>query len=164
MLRAVAIRRAGAWSGAAGEVALDYDGRFLRRRRLVLADGSDIMADLPETVSLDHGDALVLEKGACIAVRAAPEPLLQVRGDLIRLAWHIGNRHTPCQIRSDHLLIREDRVLADMLAGLGAEVTQWSGPFQPEGGAYGHGRTLDHTHGPDEGHGHNRRRNHGQHR
>ena len=84
-----------------------------------------------------------------IAVEAAPEPLLRITGDLTRLAWHIGNRHTPCQIAGDHLLIRADHVLADMLARLGATVEPVTGAFTPEGGAYGHGR----THGHDHGHG-----------
>ena len=85
--------------------------------------------------------------GRIIAIRAAPEPLLAVRHhNLARIAWHVGNRHTPCQILDDHLLIREDPVLQKMLQGLGAEVTLLTAPFTPEGGAYGHGRTHGHQH------------------
>jgi urease accessory protein len=72
--------------------------------------------------------------------------VLVIRGDLVRLAWHIGNRHTPCQIGADHLVIRADHVLADMLRGLGATVTETLAPFTPEGGAYGLGRTMGHAH------------------
>jgi urease accessory protein len=148
-------RRCGASRGpldrpAAERLVLDYEGRFLRRKRLVAASGRAVMVDLPETVSLDEGDALEADGGALIEIVAAPEPLLRVTGDLPRLAWHIGNRHTPCQVAGDHLLIRDDHVLADMLARLGAEVTPVTAPFVPEGGAYGHGRTHGHSHGPSD--------------
>ena len=76
-----------------------------------------------------------------------PRPLLEITGDLVQLAWHIGNRHTPCQIESDRLLIQKDAVIGHMLEHLGATVTQIEAPFTPEGGAYGHGRTHSHEHG-----------------
>jgi urease accessory protein len=149
--QAHALRRAGEWQGPASEhLVLDYEGRFLRRKRLVTASGRAVMVDLPETVSLDAGDALEAEGGALVEIVAAPEPLLRISGDLARLAWHIGNRHTPCQVAGDHLLIRDDHVLADMLAHLGAEVRRVTAPFVPEGGAYGHGRTHGHSHGPSD--------------
>jgi urease accessory protein len=140
----------------AGELRLDYEARFLRRKVLTLTDGSRLLVDLAQTTSLDHGGVLVLENGAEIRVTAAPEPLLEVRGDLPRLAWHIGNRHTPCQIAGDRLLIRRDHVLRDMLERLGAELRQVTEPFTPETGAYGHGRTHghDHSHGPSDHYGH----------
>ena len=79
-------------------------------------------------------------------VAAAAEAVLVVKGDITRLAWHLGNRHTPCQIEADRLVIRADHVLADMLRGLGATVTPAEAPFTPEGGAYGMGRTMGHAH------------------
>ncbi|MGB1669456.1 MAG: urease accessory protein UreE, partial [Candidatus Puniceispirillaceae bacterium] len=95
------------------------------------------------TQSLNQGEGFRLDDGRIIAVMAAAEPLLAVRhGNLARIAWHVGNRHTPCQIADDHILIREDKVLQAMLEGLGASVTQVTAPFTPEGGAYGHGRTA----------------------
>lgn len=130
------------------KILLDYEGRFLRRRRLETASGNSLVVDLAETTSLDDGDVLVLEDGTRVGVVAAEEPLLDVRGEnLARLAWHVGNRHTPCRIERSRLLIREDHVLAGMLEGLGAEIRRVMGPFVPEGGAYGHGRTLGHDHG-----------------
>lgn len=148
------VHRAGQWQGqVADRLVLDYEGRFLRRKRLALASGGFVLVDLAETVSLDAGDALETGDGQLIAVEAAPEPLLRITGDLTRLAWHIGNRHTPCQIAGDHLLIRDDHVLADMLARLGASVEPVTGAFTPEGGAYGHGRTQGHDHGHSHGHG-----------
>jgi len=128
------------------EVVLTYDARLLRRKRLETLAGLSFMVDLPETVNVMGGDAFVLEDGRLILISAAPEPLLQVTGDLPRLAWHIGNRHTPCQIEGDHLLIRRDHVLSAMLVQLGAQVSDVTGAFTPEGGAYGHGRTMGHSH------------------
>ena len=136
-------------------VVLGYDERFLRRRRLVTAAGRGVMVDLPETVSLEAGDCLELLDGRLVEVEAAAEPVLVVTGDLPRLAWHIGNRHTPCEIGADRLVIREDHVLKAMLVQLGAQVSHAMAPFRPEGGAYGHGRTMGHDHGGhDHGHGH----------
>jgi urease accessory protein len=149
------VRRVGDWEGPAADIlVLDYEARFLRRKRLETAGGRAVVVDLPETVSLDAGDALETGDGQLVEIAAAPEPLLRIAGDLPRLAWHIGNRHTPCQVCAGHLLIRADHVLADMLARLGAEITPVTEPFAPEGGAYGHGRTHGHDHGHGHGHGH----------
>jgi urease accessory protein len=128
-------------------VTLSYDERFLRRKRLTCESGASFMVDLAETTSLNHGDALILDDGRAVAVRAAEEPVIRVSGNLPRLAWHIGNRHTPCQIAADHLVIRRDPVIEAMLRGLGASLSLQIAPFTPEGGAYGHGRTMGHDHG-----------------
>ena len=151
--RAVAVLRG---TPAKDHVTLDYEGRFLRRKRLISAAGLSFLVDLAETVSLDPGDALQLDDGQLIGITAALEPCLRIQGALPRLAWHIGNRHTPCQIGPDHLLIRADHVLEGMLRGLGAGVTPTMAAFAPEGGAYGHGRTMGHDHGghADGGHDH----------
>jgi urease accessory protein len=125
---------------------LDYDARFLRRKRLTSDGGLAFLVDLSQTTSLDHGDALALTDGRHIQILAAPEPLYAITGDLVRLAWHIGNRHTPCQIETDRLLIQRDKVIGHMLEHLGATLTEVSEPFTPEGGAYGHGRTHAHEH------------------
>ena len=132
---------------AADTVTLDYEARFLRRKRLVSDGGEPFLVELAETQSLIHGEGFRLDDGRIIVVMAAAEPLLAVRHrNLARIAWHVGNRHTPCQIADDHILIREDKVLQAMLEGLGASVTQVTAPFTPEGGAYGHGRTHGHEH------------------
>lgn len=136
----------GAWRDAVDRVVLGYDERFLRRKRLVTAGGAGFMVDLPDTVNLAGGEAFGLADGTCIEVVAAREAVLVVRGDLARLAWHIGNRHTPAQIEGDRLLIRADPVLEGMLAGLGASVTKAMEPFAPETGSYGMGRTMGHDH------------------
>ncbi|QBF30589.1 urease accessory protein UreE [Thalassococcus sp. S3] len=131
----------------AGRVALDYDARFLRRKVLTLESGEALLVDLPKTTSLGHGGVLLLESGGEVLVTAAAEALLEVTADdLTRVAWHIGNRHTPCQIEADRLLIQQDHVIADMLRQLGAATREVTEPFTPEGGAYGHGRTHSHAH------------------
>ncbi len=129
-------------------VTLDYEGRFLRRKRLITDAGATVLVDLTEVTNLNQGDALLLENGAQVVIRAASEAVMKITGEnLTRLAWHIGNRHTPCQIESDHLVIRHDHVLEGMIKGLGGQVAAISAPFLPEGGAYGHGRTMGHSHG-----------------
>jgi urease accessory protein len=129
------------------QISLDYEGRFLRRKMLSTDDGQSFLVDLLQTTSLDHGGVLVLEDGREITVVAAPEDLLEVTGeDLPRIAWHIGNRHTPCQIETGRLLIQRDHVIRDMLGKIGATVREVTEPFTPEGGAYGHGRTHGHAH------------------
>jgi urease accessory protein len=148
-MRAHAIRRGGA-EAATDRVVLDYRERFLRRRRLETAGGRVLLVDLPDTVSLEDGDSFVLEDGALVAVEAAAEPLAEVTAEpatLARLAWHVGNRHTPAEIGDGRLLVQRDHVIEDMLAKLGAEVRHVRAPFRPEGGAYGHGRTHGHHHG-----------------
>ncbi|MEL6551814.1 MAG: urease accessory protein UreE, partial [Pseudomonadota bacterium] len=83
-------------------------------------------------MSLAAGQAFELEDGRRIAVLPADEPLLEITGpNLTRLAWHIGNRHTPCEIQADCLIIQRDHVLHDMLQKLGALVREISGPFTP---------------------------------
>ena len=127
-------------------VVLDHESRFLRRKVLTAASGLRFLVDLPQTTSVGQHEAFVLEDGRVVGVVPAEEELFQVKGDLIRLAWHIGNRHMPCQVESDRLLIQPDHVMRDMLERLGAAVTAVTEPFSPEGGAYGHGRTHAHAH------------------
>ena len=136
-------------------VTLDHAARLLRRRRLTCDDGSAVLVDLPSATGLEDGDRLICEDGAVIAVAAAAEPLWEVRGaGLARLAWHIGNRHAPCEIAGDALRIARDPVLGEMLRGLGAEVSEITAPFRPEGGAYGEGRVQGHGHGHAHPHPH----------
>lgn len=134
-------------ASADDSVALTYDARLLRRKRLISDAGEPFLVDLPQTMSMDAGDAFVLNDGRLIVVAAADEPLMRVRGDLVRLAWHVGNRHAPCAIETGALVVQREKVMRAMLEQLGAVVTDFDGPFTPEGGAYGHGRTMGHDHG-----------------
>jgi urease accessory protein len=141
------LHRKGHWSGPATLCELDYTERFLRRKRLTTRTGEAFVVDLAQTTSLDAGDALELDNGALVEIKARDEALYKVSGsDLVRLAWHVGNRHTPCQINADHLLIQADPVIGHMLEHLGAVVAPVTAAFTPEGGAYGHGRTHSHAH------------------
>ncbi len=142
MRRAVAAAKRGEWppASAVGSVTLDSDNRRRRRIRLP-CDGGDVLLDLPEAVALADGDGLELADGGWIEVRAAAEDLAEVtcENGLTRIGWHLGNRHCPADIRADRILIRRDRVIEDMLRGLGATVTPVRAPFDPERGAYDRG-------------------------
>lgn len=162
MIRASQHIPAGQWNGPpADSITLEQEQRDRRRIALTSDGGLRFLLDLPARVLLRHGDGLELEDGRVIEVRAQPEPLLEVRAEdtshLLRLAWHLGNRHLEAQIEPKRILIRRDRVIAEMLARLGAETTEVVEPFNPEGGAYDgadHGHTHDHSHSNGHAHGH----------
>ena len=136
---------------AAGSLTLDFDARHRRRFRLIGDQGDDVLLDLPEAVAMAEGDGLQLDDGRWLKVQAALEDIVEVRHkdpiQLMRLAWHLGNRHLPTEIRDHVLLIRPDHVIEDMLRGLGADLQKVESAFQPEGGAYGHGHHHKHHDG-----------------
>lgn len=159
MIRAVSVYPAGLWSKAAADaVVLDFDARHRRRIAMTAKGGTEFLLDLPEAVALKHGDGLMLEDGRIVSVEAAPEALVEVTGKdgahLLRLAWHLGNRHLPTELLGDRLRIRRDHVIEDMLTQLGAFVGPVDAPFHPEGGAYGHGRVHGHDDHGHHDHGH----------
>jgi urease accessory protein len=135
---------------AADHAVLPYDSRWLRREVIETAGGLRVLVDLQEARVLADGDRLRLEDGRAVEIRAAPEELAEIRPrdahHLARLAWHLGNRHLPTRIEAGRLLIRRDHVIEEMLALLGADIRHVVEPFDPEGGAYGHGRTHSHAH------------------
>ena len=149
---------AGHWptEEAAGTLTLDFDERHRRRIRLTMDQGEHVLLDLPKAVAMADGDGLQLEDGRWLKVQAAAELIVEVRhkdpSELIRLAWHLGNRHLPTEIRNKVLRIRPDHVIEEMLRGFGADLVKVQVPFQPEGGAYG-GHGHNHEHG-DSGHHH----------
>lgn len=138
---------------AADTVVLDFDDRHRRRMAMTGTRGLEFLLDLENATALRGGDALVLEDGRLIEVVAAPEPLLEIRGSdphhLIRVAWHLGNRHLPTQIMPKGLRIRRDHVIEAMVKGLGARVIEIEAPFDPEGGAY-----AEHAHAEAHAHAH----------
>lgn len=151
MLRALRVVAAGDWHGSPVDtVVLDFDQRRRRRIAMTGVRGLSFLLDLPETVALRHGDGLGLEDGGIVEVSAAPEPLAEIRAHnadhMIRIAWHLGNRHLPTQMVGRKLRIRRDHVIEDMARGLGAEVTAIEAAFDPEGGAYAHGGRHHHAH------------------
>jgi len=150
MQRASIHRPAGHWpkEQAAGCLTLDFDARHRRRIRLAADQGEDVLLDLPKAVAMADGDGLQLEDGRWLRVQAAAEMLVEVRHkdphQLMRLAWHLGNRHVTTEIRGEVLRIRPDHVIEDMVHGFGADLITVQAPFQPEGGAYsGHDHSRD---------------------
>ncbi|WP_188064992.1 urease accessory protein UreE [Sphingobium sp. KCTC 72723] len=166
MLTAHTVLPHGHWSGpAADHIMLDHDARH-RRRWVYTADhGTLFLLDLARATVLNHGDAVQLSDGRLIEILAAPEALVEVTATdpsaMIRLAWHIGNRHLPAELHPHAIRLRDDHVINAMLLGLGATVTKIHAPFTPEGGAYsGGGHDHGHHH---HGHDHNHDHHHHDH-
>src|SRR4051812_45209250 len=174
MIRATQVLGQHRWTHAAADtVVLDFDDRHRRRMAMTGTRGLEFLLDLENAVALRGGDALVLEDGRLIEVVAAAEPLVEIRGvdplHLVRVAWHLGNRHLPTQIMPKGLRIRRDHVIEAMVKGLGARIVEIEAPFDPEGGAYassaqgdhaGHDH-HDHDHHHDHGHEHHAHGHHG---
>ena len=170
MIRATEVKPQHRWAEApADTVVLDFDDRHRRRMAMTGTRGLQFLLDLENAVALRGGDALLLEDGRLVEVVSAPEPLVEIRGadphHLIRVAWHLGNRHLPTQIMPKGLRIRRDHVIEAMVKGLGARVVEIEAPFDPEGGAYagtGHGHAHeDHAHHTGhEGHDHDHAHDH----
>ena len=142
MRRALTVHSRGNWpeDAALGTVTLAYIDRHRRRIRLAADSGETFLLDLPRAHHLVDGDGLELDAGGYFRVRSAPEPLLEIeavdRADLLRIAWHLGNRHLPLQVAGERLRVRADHVIVDMVTGLGGRITRLDAPFDPELGAY----------------------------
>ncbi len=153
------------------EVALAWDVRQKSRIETIDSQGRALNVFLPRGTVLRGGDVLVAEDGSLIRVTAAPQPVLVVTHcadhgtpfDLLRAAYHLGNRHVPLELQPDRLLLEPDHVLADMLRMQHLIVTEASSAFEPEGGAYGAGAGAHagHAHGHDHGHDHGHEHAHG---
>jgi urease accessory protein len=156
-MRASEVLPAGSWdAGAATDrVSIDYDRRYRRRILLQTDGGNDVLLDLKQAVRLRHGDGLRLEDSGIVQVLARPEKLLEIHAhsdaELVRIAWHLGNRHLPVQLIRDRIRIREDHVIAEMVELLGGHAEAIEAPFDPEAGAYAGGH---HHHGDEEDHHH----------
>ena len=136
--------------GAASDedfIELSYDERFLRRKKLTSFNGIEFLVDLKNTISLKKDDMFKLDSGLLINVRYKIEELLEIKGNnLMHLIWHIGNRHIPCQIEENRILIQNDKVIEEMILRLNGQTKVVLEAFDPEGGAYGIGRTHGHRH------------------
>jgi urease accessory protein len=155
-------------------VRLDHDLRSRRRMVFTTVAGGAILLDMPRAVGLRDGDGLQLEDGSIVRVDAAAEALIEISApsvaDLVRIAWHLGNRHLPTQLLSGAsggtLRIRHDHVIAEMVEGLGGRCEPIMAPFDPEGGAYS-GRAGEsilaapHHHGDHGHHHHHHEHGHG---
>jgi urease accessory protein len=177
MIRATQVRTQYRWTQAPDDtVVLDFDDRHRRRMAMTGTRGLEFLLDLENATVLRAGDALVLEDNRLIEVIAAPEPLAEIRGNdpqhLVRVAWHLGNRHLPTQIIGKGLRIRRDHVIEAMVMGLGGRVIEIEAPFDPEGGAYAAGghtpapESERHHHAAHEGssHDHGGHHHHDEHR
>lgn len=160
MLRASNIIRRAEFGSriAIDSITLDREARWRRRIAMTSDRGHPFLLDLPEAAYFEHGDALELSDGTLIKVIAAQEDLLEIHAhdvrQLARIAWHIGNRHTPAEITSAAIYIKPDHVLAEMVEGLGGHVHTVRRPFEPEGGAYGSKGPLQAGHHHHGGHSH----------
>lgn len=174
MLRATRVVRRADMAGriAIDTVTLDREARFRRRVAMQSDRGHAFLLDLAEATYLEDGDALEIDGRGLVRVVAAEEDLLEIRAHdspaLSRIAWHVGNRHTPAEITADAIYIRPDHVLREMVIGLGGTVRDVSRRFEPEGGAYGGKGPLSsghHHHGEGHGHhhGHDHHHDHGHH-
>src|SRR5215218_481779 len=166
MIRATKVLGQHRWTHAAADtIVLDFDDRHRRRMAMTGTRGLEFLLDLENAVALRGGDALVLEDGRLVEVVAAPEPLVEIKGadplHLVRIAWHLGNRHLPTQIVAKGLRIRRDHVIEAMVKGLGARIIEIDAPFDPEGGAYAQA-AHDHA-APDHGHDHHGDHDHHHH-
>ncbi|MEG0920116.1 MAG: urease accessory protein UreE [Comamonas sp.] len=151
----------------ASTVELDWDIRQKSRFSATDSQGRELAIFLPRGQAVRGGDVLVGEDGSLIRVLAAPQKVLYITAcaehgmpfDLMRAAYHLGNRHVPIELKPDHLKIEPDHVLADMLRSMHMTVVEAHMPFEPEGGAYGghvtnDGHSHHHGHAHDNGHGH----------
>ena len=152
MRRAIAVHCRGQWPErvALDAITLAYVDRHRRRVRLAADSGETFLLDLPRATHFADGDGLELEDGGYIRICAAAEPLIEIEAAdaaaLLRIAWHLGNRHLPLQVVGDRLRIRADHVLAEMVAGLGGRLSAVEAPFDPESGAYAAGSRDPHRH------------------
>jgi len=131
------------------KVTLAYLDRHRRRIRLVADSGAAFLLDLPRAQHLADGDGLELDSGGYVKVCAAPEAIIEIEAadqeSLLRIAWHLGNRHLPLQALEGRLRIRADHVIAAMVEGLGGHIIRLDAPFDPEIGAYA-GAAHSHDH------------------
>jgi urease accessory protein len=145
-MRAEIVLPSGTWDAAAevDRVLIDFDRRHRRRIVLRTEQGREVLLDLPQAVRLRHGDGLAVDAGGVVRVCAKPEKLLEIHahddGEMMRIAWHLGNRHLPVQLLGDRIRIRADHVIKDMVEGLGGHVDEVDAPFDPEAGAYAGGQ------------------------
>ena len=158
-MRAREVLPAGGWDTMReiDRVLIDYDRRFRRRIVLTTVSGAEVLIDLPVAVRLRDGDGLLVD-GGVVRVCAQAEELMEIHaheeGDLVRIAWHLGNRHLPVQLLGEYIRIRADHVIGEMVEGIGGHVETIQAPFDPEAGAYSGGGHHHHHDNDDDDHHH----------
>jgi urease accessory protein len=157
-MRSDTVLPAGTWDAARARdrVLIDHDLRHRRRIVLHTEAGHELLLDLSRAVRLRHGDGLALPDGSVVCVEARPEQLSEIHahgnGELVRIAWHLGNRHLPVQLTGERIRIRRDHVIEDMVEQLGGHVEHIEAPFDPEAGAYAGGHHHHHHDHDDHEH------------
>jgi len=157
----------------AATLELDWDVRQKSRFDATDSQGRALGVFLPRGTMVRGGDVLLAEDGSLLRVLAAPQPVLVITHcpehgtpfDLLRAAYHLGNRHVQIELTPTHLKIEPDHVLADMLRAMHLIVREAEKAFEPEGGAYAshgsHGHAHSHGHGHDHDHSHDHGHDHG---
>ena len=152
----------------AATVELDWDVRQKSRFAATDSQGRELAIFLPRGQAVRGGDVLVAEDGSLVRVEAAPQTVLRITAcaehgtafDLMRAAYHLGNRHVPIELKPDHLKIEPDHVLAELLRSMHMTVAEVQAPFEPEGGAYGDNAMMGHDHGHGHSHTHEHTHSH----
>lgn len=147
---------------SAASITLDWGTRQKSRFDATDSSGRRLGVFLPRGTVVRGGDVLVGEDGSLVRVIAAPQPVLLITirpglgtpFDLMRAAYHLGNRHVPIELQPHHLKIEPDHVLADLMRSMNMNVLEKREAFEPEGGAYGDSAMLGHGHGHAHSHGH----------
>jgi urease accessory protein len=163
---------AAALTRRAATVELDWDVRQKSRFDATDSTGRHLGVFLPRGTVVRGGDVLVADDGSLVVVKAAPQPVLVVRhctehgapSDLLRAAYHLGNRHVAVELEPDHLKLEPDHVLAGLLRRMHLIVSEERAAFEPEGGAYETGAAHGHHgHDHDHHHAHSHDPDHGDH-
>ena len=171
----------------AATIEVDWDSRQKSRFDATDSRGRELGIFLARGQVVRGGDVLVCEDGSLVVVKARAQPVLVITVDpghgtpfdLLRAAYHLGNRHVPLEVTATRLQLEPDHVLAEMLRRMGLAVDSVEAPFEPEAGAYdaaapggrdhghgqghshGHGHAHDSDHAPAHGHGHDHKHKHG---
>ena len=129
------------------QISLTYEERFIRRKKLITDKGVEFLVNLKEAKNIDENQFFELDNGKLIKIVSKKENLIEVTGDNInKIIWHLGNRHVQVEIKNNKVLIEDDPIILDMILKLNGNVKKVFEKFNPEGGAYGMGRTHNHKH------------------
>ena len=129
------------------QISLTYEERFIRRKKLITDKGVEFLVNLKEAKNIDENQFFELDNGKLIKILSKKENLIEITGDNInKIIWHLGNRHVQVEIKNNKVLIEDDPIILDMILKLKGNVKKVFEKFNPEGGAYGLGRTHSHKH------------------
>ena len=129
------------------QISLTYEERFIRRKKLISDKGVEFLVNLKEAKNIDENQFFELDNGKLIKIVSKKENLIEITGGNInKIIWHLGNRHVQVEIKNNKVFIEDDPIILDMILKLNGNVKKVFEKFNPEGGAYGLGRTHSHKH------------------